>query len=77
MHLAFESFFVSNLISLAIGAYLYAMTAINDLKDILRSINVNCVKKKKNVERLQALNEVHEFIDMHSALKQLSNNKFI
>lgn len=75
IHLAFESFFVSNLISLAIGAYLYAMTAIDDLKGILRSINVNCVKTKTNDERRLALNQIREFVDMHSALKQLSNNQ--
>lgn len=77
VHLAFESFFISNLVSLGVGAFLYALTAIKDLKNILRSIDAQCMQKKPMRERRQAMNQVREFVQMHSELKQLSLSPFI
>lgn len=73
IHLAYEIFFISNLVTLAVGAYFFALTAIKDLKDLLRSINDQCAVAKTVEERLQARNLVREFVQVNSALKQLSN----
>lgn len=75
MHLAYESFFISNLVSLGLGSFLFAMTAIKEMKGILQSIDAQYAENKSKEERLQALNQVREFIQMNSGIKELSNNK--
>lgn len=52
------------------------MTAIKEMKDILQSINAQCAKNESKEQRLQALNHVREFVQLHSGLKELSNDKF-
>lgn len=73
IHLAYEAFFIVNTASLGLGSYFFAMTAIEDVKSILRSINAQCTENISTKGQLQALNQVHEFIRMHSTLKQLSS----
>lgn len=73
IHLAYETFFISNLVILAIGAFLFALTTIKDLRGILRSIDASCAKCKTEKNRLEILNQIREFVEMNSALKQLSN----
>lgn len=77
VHLGYEGFFISNLVTLAIGGFLLAMAAIDDIKGILHSIDDQCTKNRSKKKRLQALNQVREFVQMHSALKQLSNARFV
>lgn len=72
VHLAYEAFFISNLTTLGLGGYLLAMASIKDLKSILHSIDKHCAKHKSKKKRLEALTQVREFVEMHSALKQLS-----
>lgn len=74
VHLAYEVFFVANLATLALGAFLFALTAIKDLKGILRSIDAHCVESKTTDEQLLALNQIRQFVEMHSGLKQLSKH---
>lgn len=71
--MAFESFFLGNLVALPVEAFLLALTAIKDMKNILHSINAQCMAKKPQREKLQALKQVHEFIQLHAGLKKLSN----
>lgn len=72
VHLAYETFFMSNLVILAIGAFLFALTTIRDLKGVLNSINALSAKCKTEKDRLEVMTQIREFVQMHSALKELS-----
>lgn len=71
-HLSYEFFFLANLVTLGVGSFFMALTVIEDLKGILRSINDQCTKKRSMKKRLEALNQLREFVQMHSIIKQLS-----
>lgn len=71
VHLAYEAYFVSNLSTLGIGAFLFAMAAIKDLKRILRSTDAQCAQCETEENWIKALNQIREFVQMHSAVKQL------
>lgn len=72
MHLGYEFFLLSNLTILGIGSFIMALTIIKDLKRILRAINAECSKKRSKIKRLEALRHIREYVQMHSAVKQLS-----
>lgn len=59
---------------MTLGAFSFALTAIKDLKDTLRSINAQCAGCKTEEERLQALNQIRGYVDLHSGLKEFSNS---
>lgn len=72
MHLAYEAYFISNLVSLGLTAFLFALTAIKEMQSILHAIDAQCGKHKSKRKQLQALNYMREFIQMHSGIKELS-----
>lgn len=65
-------FFISNLLTLGFGSFLFAMATIKDVKNVLRSINTQCTEGKSKEEQIQALHQVREFVQMHASMKQLS-----
>lgn len=71
-HLGYECFFISNLVTLGLGSFILALTAIKDLKGILRSMNDQCTNNRSKRKRLEAYKHLREFVQMHSALKELS-----
>lgn len=76
MHLGYECFFLSNLVTLGLGSFILALTAIKDIKQILRSMNDQCTKNRSRRKRLEAVKQLREFVQMHAALKELRISRF-
>lgn len=66
MQLSYEFFFLANLITLAIGSFLIAMSSSKDIKVVLNSMNIS-VHAKKN--RLRTIKQYNEFVEELSSLK--------
>lgn len=58
-------------ISFPIGFHLHAVALSKDVECILKAINKNAKTKNK---RLEVLKQIHDFVDLHSDLKQLSHS---
>lgn len=63
--------FVACLISFGLGIFLFAIAAIDDVKNDLRVINEKAKFKRK---RLHALKRLANFVQFHSSLKQLGHH---
>lgn len=62
--LLYEFFLLANLITLAIAAFLYAMSISNDMKHVLHSISVSSQTKKKRLKTIEQYNEFVEEITL-------------
>ena len=62
---------VACLISLGVGAFLFAVSAAKDAKKNLKTINQNA---KNKGQRSQILKKLADYIQFHSDEKKLSNN---
>lgn len=68
MQLAYEFFLLANLLSLAIGSFLYAVSVIKDIEYVLFSVNRFAQDKKKRLET--TLKWFAEFVEEQSATKE-------
>lgn len=62
-------FVISSMLSLGIGAYMSSITAVDDTKNCLKSVNEVAIAKR---EELKAFKRIAKYIQLHSDLKQLS-----
>lgn len=63
------AFTMMTMLSFGVACYLYEISLASDLKCSLRSIDKESKKPKRNQQNLHA--QFSEFIDIHSAAKQL------
>lgn len=59
--------FVSCLVTFGFGVFLFALSSTKIVKNDLNSINESAKTKR---HRLQALNQISDFIQFHSSLKR-------
>lgn len=67
-------FCTMTVVSIGVASYLYEISFTKDIKSILQSIDENS-KTKKRRRRLYA--QFVEFVDVHSATKQLSKEHLV
>lgn len=56
--------------TLGIGALIFGVNLIRDMKTILKSTNDNATAGEQN--KLEALEKLYEFIELHAMVKELS-----
>lgn len=72
--ISYELYVIACVLSLAVGAYLFAIAATNEIESGIHDINESTQIKPKN--RLNFLQQFSIFISVHSTVKQLSKSIF-
>ena len=66
---------MASLTSLGIGASLFSLAMFNDMRSNLNSVNENS-KSRRRGNKVEALKHLHQFIEINSRSKELSEKSF-
>lgn len=68
----YTQFGCTNLMAVPIAAFVFAISVIEDIQNVLVSINEGAINAQAQATQLQTIKQFTIFVETHSNLKQLS-----